>query len=285
MLRYIIMMLVVLGPTISQDIFELTTRLDDPRFRFLFHQFRNFVFNSIGQTGLKTTGSFLQEKFPDTKPFPCDVTLGRSRVRPHSIHKLRPGGNNLFWPDFFLLHALLWPCSMLHEVINAASMLCKRALCTNQLITHFFSLITLDFYYKHDPRNSILLVRDFQKNSIKTNVPQKVNYETPLFWREWRKPVSNRSTDIFKFSVFFVDISVIGALGDSLTCSTGAMATKFMELSMENRGVAWSIGGELEKYAHTDVTQNNLGKPRLKVSGTGGMPRRCPTFWKSTIRR
>lgn len=43
----------------------------------------------------------------------------------------------------------------------------------------------------------------------------------------------------------FADISVIGALGDSLTCSTGAMASNFMELSMENRGVAWSIGGEL----------------------------------------
>lgn len=42
----------------------------------------------------------------------------------------------------------------------------------------------------------------------------------------------------------FTDISVIGALGDSLTCSTGAMASNFMELSMENRGVAWSIGGE-----------------------------------------
>lgn len=43
------------------------------------------------------------------------------------------------------------------------------------------------------------------------------------------------------------DISVIGALGDSITCATGAMASNFMELSMENRGVAWSIGGRQQK--------------------------------------
>lgn len=40
------------------------------------------------------------------------------------------------------------------------------------------------------------------------------------------------------------DITVIGAMGDSLTCSTGAFAEKFGELSMENRGLAWSIGGQ-----------------------------------------
>jgi hypothetical protein len=33
-------------------------------------------------------------------------------------------------------------------------------------------------------------------------------------------------------------------MGDSLTCSTGAMAEKLRELSMENRGLAWSIGGQ-----------------------------------------
>jgi hypothetical protein len=47
-----------------------------------------------------------------------------------------------------------------------------------------------------------------------------------------------------KTIIVYVDIQVIGALGDSLTCSTGAMASKLMELSMENRGVAWSIGGK-----------------------------------------
>lgn len=88
-----ILVFVVLGPTLSQDIFELTTRLDDPRLRFLFHGFRDFVFNSIGKTGQKTTGSFLQEKFPDSSAFPCDISIGKSKVRPSSIHKLRPAGN------------------------------------------------------------------------------------------------------------------------------------------------------------------------------------------------
>lgn len=38
---------------------------------------------------------------------------------------------------------------------------------------------------------------------------------------------------------------MIGALGDSLTCSTGAMAERITELSMENRGLSWSIGGNI----------------------------------------
>lgn len=38
---------------------------------------------------------------------------------------------------------------------------------------------------------------------------------------------------------------MIGALGDSLTCSTGAMAERITELSMENRGLSWSIGGKI----------------------------------------
>ncbi|XP_070504214.1 phospholipase B1, membrane-associated-like [Chironomus tepperi] len=117
--------------TFSQEIFELTTGLDDPRLRFFFHRFRDFVFNTIGKTSYKTKGVFLQEKFTKNAKFPCDVKLGKSRESPKSVHKLRPG-----------------------------------------------------------------------------------------------------------------DISVIGALGDSLTCSTGAMAERIAELSMENRGLSWSIGGQ-----------------------------------------
>lgn len=83
----------LLGATFSEDIFELTTGLDDYRVRFIFHGFRNFVFNTIGRTGRKTKGSFLQEKFPDSATFPCDTSIGKSKSRPHSIHKLRPGGN------------------------------------------------------------------------------------------------------------------------------------------------------------------------------------------------
>lgn len=76
---------------IARELFEYTTRLDDPRFRFLFHSFRTFVFHSIGKTShSRTKGNFLQEKF--TTPFPCDVNIGRSKARPTSIHKLRPGG-------------------------------------------------------------------------------------------------------------------------------------------------------------------------------------------------
>jgi hypothetical protein len=82
----------------SKDIFELTTRLDDARFRFLFHSFRNFVFNTIGQTGQKKTGKFLQEKFPHNAKFPCDISvdIGKSKTRPTSIHKLRVGGKIIF---------------------------------------------------------------------------------------------------------------------------------------------------------------------------------------------
>lgn len=140
-----IVILVVLGSTLSQDIFELTTRLDDPRVRFLFHGFRNFVFNSIGMTGQKTKGVFLQEKFPDSAAFPCDVSIGRSKTRPHSIHKLRPGGN-LFWPDGFLLLGfypiMLWACLEIN-----GHLCCVNVQRLNQLITYFFSRFKTTAHY------------------------------------------------------------------------------------------------------------------------------------------
>ncbi|XP_052873446.1 phospholipase B1, membrane-associated-like [Anopheles cruzii] len=40
------------------------------------------------------------------------------------------------------------------------------------------------------------------------------------------------------------DIGVVAALGDSLTAATGAAASGFVDLYMENRGLAWSIGGQ-----------------------------------------
>lgn len=40
------------------------------------------------------------------------------------------------------------------------------------------------------------------------------------------------------------DISVIAALGDSLTAASGATSTRFQDLFMENRGLSWSIGGQ-----------------------------------------
>lgn len=98
----ILAVLIAIEPTISKDIFEITTGLDDLRFRFLFHTFREFIFNTIGKTGQKTKGSFLQEKFPGNAQFPCDIRIGRSKSRPLSIHKLRVGGKKL------LLHQLLF---------------------------------------------------------------------------------------------------------------------------------------------------------------------------------
>lgn len=85
---------IITSTTISQEIFELTTGLDDPRLRFFFHGFRDLIFNTIGKTSYKTKGSFLQKKFPADMTFPCDVEIGKSRKLPKSIHKLRPGGNN-----------------------------------------------------------------------------------------------------------------------------------------------------------------------------------------------
>lgn len=40
------------------------------------------------------------------------------------------------------------------------------------------------------------------------------------------------------------DIKVIAALGDSLTAGSGAASTRPQDLLMENRGLAWSIGGQ-----------------------------------------
>lgn len=89
--------LIVLSET--SDITDMITTFDEPRFRFLFHRFRDFVFNRIGKTGLRTSGKFMQEKFPDDMAFPCNVTNYRSKEKPKSIHKLRPG-------DFDVIAAL-----------------------------------------------------------------------------------------------------------------------------------------------------------------------------------
>jgi hypothetical protein len=109
---------------IARDIFEITTRLDDPRFRFLFHGFRTFVFNSIGKTGLKTKGSFLQEKFPTEATFPCDISFGRSKARPTSIHKLRPGGELICQSQMvcFLYLPYIFSACFLLEIFHSLSL-------------------------------------------------------------------------------------------------------------------------------------------------------------------
>lgn len=40
------------------------------------------------------------------------------------------------------------------------------------------------------------------------------------------------------------DIDIVGAMGDSLTAGNGIFATNLLHISVENRGMVWSIGGQ-----------------------------------------
>lgn len=51
-------------------------------------------------------------------------------------------------------------------------------------------------------------------------------------------------TTCYFFSNFSGDIKVIAAMGDSLTAANGATSTRFLDLTMENRGLSWCIGGQ-----------------------------------------
>ncbi|XP_053658229.1 phospholipase B1, membrane-associated-like [Anopheles marshallii] len=113
------------------DITDQTTLLDGVEMRAVFRFLRSWMFNIVGRTGQRISGSFLQEQIPTHVPFPCNITLGKSAMVPTSVHKLKPG-----------------------------------------------------------------------------------------------------------------DINVIAAMGDSLTAATGAAASGFIDLYQENRGLAWSIGGQ-----------------------------------------
>ncbi|XP_050093192.1 phospholipase B1, membrane-associated-like [Anopheles aquasalis] len=113
------------------DITDQKTFLDVGGMRAMFKFMRTLMYTLAGPTGVRTSGSFLQDPIPPEVPFPCDVSLGRSAKVPSSVHKLRPG-----------------------------------------------------------------------------------------------------------------DIRVIAAMGDSLTAASGASATQFTDLYQENRGLAWSIGGQ-----------------------------------------
>lgn len=39
---------------------------------------------------------------------------------------------------------------------------------------------------------------------------------------------------------------MIGAMGDSLTAGNGIFATNLLHVTVENRGVVWSIGGQYD---------------------------------------
>lgn len=40
------------------------------------------------------------------------------------------------------------------------------------------------------------------------------------------------------------DIDIVGAIGDSLTAGNGGMATNIIQVSTENKGLSWTIGGQ-----------------------------------------
>lgn len=50
-----------------------------------------------------------------------------------------------------------------------------------------------------------------------------------------------------------IDITCIGALGDSLTAALGAHAITPLGLLIENRGVSWSVGGDKDYNQHLTV--------------------------------
>lgn len=91
MLSFIISYLITIIESRDIDLSDRITIFDNQMFRAFFHGFRAFWFNLAGKTGQRTSGKFLQEKFPPNAPFPCDVSLGRSKTIPKSVHQLRPG--------------------------------------------------------------------------------------------------------------------------------------------------------------------------------------------------
>ncbi|XP_039429002.1 phospholipase B1, membrane-associated-like [Culex pipiens pallens] len=95
-LHFVVILLVIqIGRSSGQDITDQTSSLDMGSMRSMFHALRQWTFDFVGKTGLRTRGFFLQEKIPNELPFPCDVTLGRSERVPKSVHKLRPGDINV----------------------------------------------------------------------------------------------------------------------------------------------------------------------------------------------
>lgn len=115
----------------TKELSERISLLDSFLSRFMYRSLRNLTLLTVGRTGRRTAGTFLQEPFLEDDNFPCDTHVGKSVDVPTSVHKLRPG-----------------------------------------------------------------------------------------------------------------DINVIAAIGDSLTAASGANSLSFADLLVENRGLAWSIGGQ-----------------------------------------
>lgn len=68
-----------------------------------------------------------------------------------------------------------------------------------------------------------------------------------------------------------VDVSVVGAIGDSITAANGALATSVFQLTTQYRGRSWSAGGDAT--ADTVVTMPNIlrkvGGDNVKGHSTG----------------
>ncbi|XP_063708819.1 phospholipase B1, membrane-associated-like [Culicoides brevitarsis] len=156
-LSFLISYLITINEAREVDLTDRITMFDNKFFRMFFHGFRVFWFNLAGKTGYRTEGKFLQEKFPPNAPFPCNVSIGRSKVVPNNVNRLRPG-----------------------------------------------------------------------------------------------------------------DIKVIAAMGDSLTAANGATSTKFLDLTMENRGLSWCIGGQWD-WRNSTTLPNILKvyNPKLVGYSTG----------------
>lgn len=94
-LRYyvIIFSIVFLKYLTSTETKELTERTSFDSFlsRFMYRSFRNLTLLTVGRTGRRTAGRFLQEQFDDDVEFPCDIRIGKSKESPQSVHKLKPG--------------------------------------------------------------------------------------------------------------------------------------------------------------------------------------------------
>lgn len=55
---------------------------------------------------------------------------------------------------------------------------------------------------------------------------------------------SIKKSNLISFS-YTGDIDIVGAIGDSLTAGNGAFALNIVQIIIENKGVSWSIGGQV----------------------------------------
>ncbi|XP_075056516.1 phospholipase B1, membrane-associated [Mixophyes fleayi] len=135
---------------------------------------------------------------------------------------------------------------------------------------------TLDFENKvnlHCPTQAQPYLRTYMNSNY--NYP--VQPPTPAPVNNWGSDMacpnvisSSKNTPTSVHKLRAGDINVVAALGDSLTAGFGAKATSLVNLAVESRGVAWSIGGDATLETHTTLP-NILKKfnPNIKGFSTG----------------